>query len=278
MASSRRPLPSVLLVLSLVSLSSIRLHFVEAQLSPAPAPLSSELLFLNSSSSPCLQALGSSQYTLFAALVQQAGLVPGVLDALFNFGNRLTVMTPTDDALRNSVKDSALAFLGEPDKLQDLQNILLSHFVGQQLGSADLVNGTMLITLSGDPVVIQRNGGTVTADNQALLAGHFANTADCFFYELQGVIVPSTISAGALQAGLVPTTMVELLSAPKLPTRSNISDTNPTPAPVLTVDQKLVTATTPAAASSGMRLSAFKSLRAAVGTSSLLGLAAFMLI
>lgn len=73
--------------------------------------------------------------------------------------------------------------------------------MGQQLGSTDLVNGTMLITLSGDPVVIQRNGGTLTADNLGLLEGQFANTADCFFYELRGVIVPSTISGGALRAG-----------------------------------------------------------------------------
>jgi hypothetical protein len=97
-----------------------RSPFASAQLSPAPTS-PDQLVFLNSSTSPCLKALGTSQYTLFARLVEQAQLVPGVLDALFNFGNQLTVFAPTDDALRTSLTDSRVAFLGKPSSLQDLQ-------------------------------------------------------------------------------------------------------------------------------------------------------------
>jgi hypothetical protein len=111
-------LPLTMFALFLAGLS--RSPFASAQISPAPTS-PGQLVFLNSSTSPCLRALGTSQYTRFARLVEQAQLVPGVLDALFNFGDQLTVFAPTDDALRTSLTDSGVAFLGKPSSLQDLQ-------------------------------------------------------------------------------------------------------------------------------------------------------------
>jgi hypothetical protein len=82
-----------------------------------------------------------------------------------------------------------------------VQVISLSHFVGQELVLTELVNGTMLISLSGDPVIVQKTGSAVTVDNQAVSAAVTVSAADCVFHELQGVIVPSTISSAARQAG-----------------------------------------------------------------------------
>ncbi len=128
-------------------------------------------------------AVGSKDHTTLVTAVKAAGLV----DALSNTGP-FTVFAPTNAAFDKLPKGTVEGLL-EPDKKQDLKNILEYHTYVGTLKAEYLQDGQSFEQVSGQKVTISKKDGKIFVNGTAEIVASIP-TSNGIIHVIDAVLLP----------------------------------------------------------------------------------------
>lgn len=141
--------------------------------------------------SSVMKQLSSSQFTGFMKLVEHAGVLPEIEEAL-KAGKGLTVFAPTDDALMYHTSPTLLAFLKLAENKEHLRKVVLSHIVTERLSPFQWEGHHS--TLEGAPLKLSMDANAFYADKVAVSQYNALVAGDASVHALPTLMVPSSIA------------------------------------------------------------------------------------